>query len=1057
MDTRDPRASRLARAPFWAAEGDADPQILRDGFESARPSWKEEGTDATFVLRAHDRTNEVAHEGRYSERFVFEAGLGSGIHYRYDLPPSALSPNLKATLYVRSNRPGAQIFARVILPEAIDPDTGQPTPLLIAGTSLNASNHWERLEIVGLPLAAERQAWVLRQGTGRPISLKGAYLDSLVVNLYEGSAETEVELDELTVGPLVARSESPRLTRPASTVSAPAPDVPDQPAMTGSPAPEPSKSGRIQVVGSVLQKDGKDWFPRIISAPGADIEQLRRAGPDVLAVNADLDSETLARAVQLGYLLMPRLNIDGGPDPQAPFDVPLKESVAFWNLGANLGGNHDLSVREAQLDRVRKAIRSVHSLPPEISQLSEGTVSGMFPQFALFGQSLDLIGVEADGAFRSGDPMETLRYLEQRRMMTATKNPTALFLAWVPASAPHAIRTAVWGEDVPPSWGWPQLLPEQMRMYTYAALSAGYRGLGFRASPDLSQPGGLDRLYEMTLLIAEIELLETVFARAHDPIVKLPAFPPDPKIKLQYSSNGQAGGFSSMGRSNSQNKEQLKEREALKTTKVSVLDLPDGRSKLLIVADFAEGAQFMPPLMAQRELNILVPAAASAQAFEITLGGVTPLQTKGDTGGRRITLPVFNATSLILLTPDLTLIEPLEAQIRALAPRAVDIAVKQAEIQLQEAETIHALLVQRGQPVREGDDLVDEAKQWLQTARDYQSRLEFDFAWSAARSVGQAVRLLRRAHWNHAMREFTHAVRMRERTEGPPPRPVLVRIKPAGGGETEEKERLQQPSVVVNAVACPPLTSWQTLPQFYDSWLPVISADGPAFGPNQLPAGTFEVTPDALREAGWKDESYTTDAVIAKVSLSRNDGYVPKSTALKFEVMPDLGLDDEKFRRPDGSLDTDARFQAARQAMDKVVLPFLDHPPAAVRSPAIPVKANHLVRIRVLVKMPREIAPGAGGLIVRDSLGGEQLQLKLTSAVRDWSEVVLYRRVPSDGELSVLLGLSGYGVALFDDLRIDVLGNTGSDPSSPTLPDPSPLARRPQPTAPRRTEAMPRR
>ncbi len=144
----------VTTGPLRAAQDDDNPQILRDGFESTRPSWTEEGTDATFViLRTHDRTNEVAHEGRYSERFVFEAGPGSGIHYRYTLPPSALSPTLKATLYVRSNRPGAQIFARVILPEAIDPDTGKPTPLLIAGTSLSAPDHWERLEITGLPLA----------------------------------------------------------------------------------------------------------------------------------------------------------------------------------------------------------------------------------------------------------------------------------------------------------------------------------------------------------------------------------------------------------------------------------------------------------------------------------------------------------------------------------------------------------------------------------------------------------------------------------------------------------------------------------------------------------------------------------------------------------------------------------------------------------------------------------------------------------------------------------------------------------------------------------------
>ena len=48
----------------------------------------------------------------------------------------------------------------------------------------------------------ERQAAVLRASTGGKISLEGAYLERLVVNIYGGEGETEVYLDELTVGPV---------------------------------------------------------------------------------------------------------------------------------------------------------------------------------------------------------------------------------------------------------------------------------------------------------------------------------------------------------------------------------------------------------------------------------------------------------------------------------------------------------------------------------------------------------------------------------------------------------------------------------------------------------------------------------------------------------------------------------------------------------------------------------------------------------------------------------------------------------------------------------------
>jgi hypothetical protein len=113
------------------------------------------------------------------------------------------------------------------------------------------------------------------------------------------------------------------------------------------------------------------------------------------------------------------------------------------------------------------------------------------------------------------------------------------------------------------------------------------------------------------------------------------------------------------------------------------------------------------------------------------------------------------------------------------------------------------------------------------------------------------------------------------------------------------------------------------------------------------------------------------------------------------------------------------------------VSPIQDHPVAAVRSPAIPVRARDFVRVRVLVKMPRAITSGSKGLIVRDSLGGELLQFRTTEAITDWREVVLYRRVPEDGEISVLLGLAGQGIAYFDDLRIEVLGDAPSSGPRP--------------------------
>ena len=99
--------------------------------------------------------------------------------------------------------------------------------------------------------------------------------------------------------------------------------------------------------------------------------------------------------------------------------------------------------------------------------------------------------------------------------------------------------------------------------------------------------------------------------------------------------------------------------------------------------------------------------------------------------------------------------------------------------------------------------------------------------------------------------------------------------------------------------------------------------------------------------------------------------------------------------------------------------PFVDHPIVAIRSPSVKVAARQVYRISVMVFMINPAVAGAGGLIVRDSIGGERLQFRTPSALKGWFEVVYYRRVPADGTLNVTLGMANYGWAAFDDFKIE--------------------------------------
>jgi len=138
-----------------------------------------------------------------------------------------------------------------------------------------------------------------------------------------------------------------------------------------------------------------------------------------------------------------------------------------------------------------------------------------------------------------------------------------------------------------------------------------------------------------------------------------------------------------------------------------------------------------------------------------------------------------------------------------------------------------------------------------------------------------------------------------------------------------------------------------------------------------------------------------------------------------------------------------------------LMIPFLDFPVAAIRSPSIPVEANNLIRISVLVRRAWPNPAGMGGIIVRDSIGGEQFQFRTSGTIPAFSRVVLFRKAPAAGTFNVTLGLAGYGEAYFDDFRVEVIeeapvrGSRPVDPGlaggrqrsrtsgSPALPDPT--------------------
>jgi hypothetical protein len=1034
-------------------------QILRESFETAEPAWQREYTDTTVKLLAQDRSQRAAHDGQLSERFQFEAGPGGQFFVSYATPKVPVSDDLNVSLYVRSNRAGVQLFGRVVLPSDVDPETRAPSFLLVPGTIFDEPDRWQRLELAHMLPAIEQKARVLRVLTRRPVRLDGAYVERVVVNLLGGPGSSEVFLDQLQIEPVpqdvLAAWKQAHEPRKAGTAGAGGPEKKRRAVANGT----------IRLDRNLLEKKGDDgrwnpWLATAIDAPGANPRELRLAGFDVLVDDMKSDPQRLRAAIDKGAFLMTR--VGRGPaadDPQRLVEevmsYPLRKEVAFWHVGEHLGRLRSSQRRAAELTRIRETLTALRRLDDNESHLTIGNVEGEIPLYARAPSGLDMIGIAPRLWGSAQDPMESYAYFNQRKLLTVRANLGGLFWAWIPVSCPPEVIKNIWGDDTPPSWGTPPVQPTQLRLFTYLALASGYRGLGFVGDAELTRPGGLGRAawIELSFLNLEIDLVERNLAQNEGRIRPYDVYDPAP---LLVPSNA-----TQLGQRRPTPVKELTPRVGMLASAVPLIDR---KGSLLIVADYAYTAQYQPAQLSLDEVTVTPALPEGSQAFEISPGDVKVLNLERTPGGRQITLKEFDTTSMILCTADLEMYENLRRIVEGVRPRAVPLAIEQAEILLQAVTETNGRLAadghefmskvdlkRRRQAGMEGappdvPDLLAESQKNIKTAREAWERQDYAVAWAEARRASRPLRIVMHGHWGQAMAALSKAVKtFYPKRPGEEEDDELALITPKKKSDTPKLPR--RPPLLAMPIACPPCISYYTLPEFY-IWADWIKGrPGYRFGRNRVPSGDFE-SPRALADEGWVDVSYEMDGLVAKVSFAPREDPVEmqdnKKGAKKQQISPMERTSSKRVIKLEVK-------PADPKELDTTLSPILDFPVAAIRSPPIRVEANNFIRISVLVKRALVSAPGAGGVIVRDSIGGEQFQFRSSNPIAEYSRVLLYRKAPADGSFTVMLGLAGYGEAYFDDFRVEVIEHDpgfaapdvaqerrrGRSGGAPALPDPA--------------------
>jgi hypothetical protein len=186
-------------------------------------------------------------------------------------------------------------------------------------------------------------------------------------------------------------------------------------------------------------------------------------------------------------------------------------------------------------------------------------------------------------------------------------------------------------------------------------------------------------------------------------------------------------------------------------------------------------------------------------------------------------------------------------------------------------------------------------------------------------------------------------------------------------------------------VPCP---SFQALPWY---WTLMDRAGVMRPGANRLSGGDFEDIP-MMVQSGWRHFQHNAPGIQSAADL-----------------VPDACHGGRMGLRLTARADTPEHPPA-----------MIEMPPLWITSPAMTVNAGQIVRIHGWVNVSSAITGSVDGLMVVESLTGEEMALRIDKTA-GWREFSMLRIVPQTGPMALTFVLTGLGEARLDDVTVEVL------------------------------------
>jgi hypothetical protein len=713
--------------PARSAEANPEPRTVTEDFEG-ETTLARYGEDLARFVRSHVRTQQDARSGESCEQLVFQAPqIVPDQKVAIDVSESRVFDELTASMWVRSNCQTLRLGVRVRFPHQIDPRTGEPLAVDVVGDQYTQPREWQRLkcrtteERVASRLYRLRAQLAESLGTTAP-DLREMYVDQVIVLFQLPQGPSALLIDDLEFGPIV-----PPTTLPAK----------EEEAVRSEPV--------LRIVDDRILKRGEPFFPLLTLYHGESLDAVASVGvntlwiPDyqnkpLLAALKEMDLGAVAQPPQqsLEEAVLKRSGIPTFPDWTAP--------VWAWILGYDVPAE-DQQYVTAWSDQVRDADR----------QLQRPILVDVAGNERSIHRKIDLLGSSDFTLHTSLTPLDHFEHLRRRRDLALPGKPMFTFIQ-TEVSEPLLEYLTEAGRLSPglQTPAVPVVEPEQILHQGYAALAAGYKGIGFWKQFPLesARPGLDERLHALRIFSAHCRILEPWIASAE-------ANSEIPVQTEEGSSRSKAVRSSPLSSrwdvvldDGTGHPARLRNSQGIRARV-----LRSERGLLILPVWYEEGGQCVPGPQAAPEIWMLLRGFDEPQAWEVTPTGIhsSNLTLTPVAGGTEIRVKDFSRQSVIVVTRDASAVEDLNRRCRKYREQAAEAYVALAELKHDRVREVHERLQLTAPEVPHAGPRLRRAKWRVDEAKRELAKGHYDDARRMSEAALQDLRAFQRAAWEAAV------------------------------------------------------------------------------------------------------------------------------------------------------------------------------------------------------------------------------------------------------------------------------------------------------------------